>query len=89
MSITQKPLYIVVASTHNPRYNISKMREVYAIELECINEAFGTAFTDPDIAWLFFTTWAETQQNSSPFTGLNGYSIINLSDSQLSIPHNL
>ena len=63
------------------------MREVYAIELECINEAFGTAFTDPDIAEIFFLTWAEIQQAIS----LNGYHInhINLSDSQLSIPHNL
>ena len=37
------------------------MEEVHAIDLDAINIAFGTAFTDPDIAQVFFETWAETQ----------------------------
>ena len=44
------------------QYNISKMEEVHAIDLEFINQAFGTDFTDPEIARVFFETWAEAQQ---------------------------
>ena len=38
------------------------MEEVHANDLRFINEAFGTAFTDPEIARVFFETWQEAQQ---------------------------